>query len=68
MSRRFWFWVRITGWIILLIWYVIFAYNAIWPVIGNPTFNVTQAVVGIVATLLILIGYIDLEKTVRRIK
>ncbi len=68
MSKRFWFWIRILGWVILLIWYVIFAYNAIWPVIGNPLFNIIQAVVGIVATLLILIGYFDLERKIRDMK
>ena len=68
MSRKFWFWVRILGWAILLVWYIIFAYNAIWPVVGYPLFNVIHGAIGVLATLLIMVGYYDLERNLRKIK
>jgi nicotinamide riboside transporter PnuC len=68
MSKNFWFWVRILGWSILLLWYIIYAYNAIEPIFSNPFFSVLHGIIGVVATLLIMIGYYDLEKNIRKNK
>jgi hypothetical protein len=64
MSRPFWFWLRIVGWIILLFWYVAFTMKAFTPFADNRLFLIIQGLIGIIATAFILVGYYDLEKEV----
>lgn len=64
MSKRFWFWLRIIGWIILMIWYIVYAAGSVFPLFKSPLMEIVQSIIGIVATLLILIGYYELEKRI----
>jgi hypothetical protein len=66
MSKQFWFRIRILGWIILLVWYIIYAVNAVHPLVQYPWISVLQGIVGVAATLLIMVGYYDLERKIRK--
>ena len=62
MDARFWFRIRIAGWLILLFWYSLYMTNTVSPIFGNSVVFVSHGITGIVGTILILTGYFKLEK------
>jgi uncharacterized membrane-anchored protein len=62
MSKRFWFQIRLIGWIIILIWYVIYTVDAINPILNNQLVAISHGITGIAGTALVLIGYYNLIK------
>jgi hypothetical protein len=66
MSKRFWVWVRIIGWLILLLWYITYAINALFPFLQYPLLQFSHGIIGIIATLMIFVGYYDLERNLRK--
>ena len=62
MSKRFWFQIRLIGWIIILLWYVVYTVDAINPILNNQLIAVSHGITGITGTALVLIGYYDLIK------
>ena len=69
MSRRFWVQIRLIGWIIILIWYVVYTVDAINPILNNQLVAVSHGITGITGTALVLIGYYNLvEKRLKQQK
>ena len=69
MSRRFWVQIRLIGWIIILIWYVVYTVDAINSILNNQLVAVSHGITGITGTALVLIGYYNLvEKRLKQQK
>ena len=64
MDKRFWILFRISGWIILLGWYCIYMISIISPIFTNRIVFLSHGVTGITGTVIILIGYLQLEKQI----
>jgi hypothetical protein len=62
MSKHFWVQIRLLGWFIILLWYVIYTIDAINPILNNQLTAVSHGITGITGTALVLIGYYDLIK------
>jgi hypothetical protein len=62
MSRRFWIQLRVVGWIILLIWYVVYTVDAAYPILNNQLIAVSHGVTGMSGTVLVLVGYYKISK------
>jgi hypothetical protein len=62
MSKHFWVQIRLLGWFIILLWYVIYTVDAINPILNNQLIAVSHGITGITGTALVLIGYYDLIK------
>ena len=62
MSKHFWVQIRLIGWFIILLWYVIYTIDAINPILNNQLIAVSHGITGITGTALVLIGYYDLIK------
>jgi hypothetical protein len=62
MSKHFWVQIRLLGWFIILLWYVIYTIDAINPILNNQLIAVSHGITGITGTALVLIGYYDLIK------
>jgi hypothetical protein len=62
MPRRFWVQIRLIGWIIILLWYIIYTVDAISPILNNQSIAVSHGITGITGTALVLIGYYNLRK------
>jgi hypothetical protein len=60
MSKSFWIKIRLLGWIILLIWYIIYTINALIPILTNQLVALSHGITGTAGTTLVLIGYYDL--------
>ena len=66
MRRKNWFWARMIGWFVLLIWYIVYLINSIHAILGNTTIAVSHGITGVVGTILIVLGYFSLEKKERK--
>jgi uncharacterized membrane-anchored protein len=62
MSKHFWVQIRLVGWFIILLWYVVYTVDAINPILNNQLIAVSHGITGITGTALVLIGYYDLVK------
>ena len=62
-SKHFWFHVRMIGWLILLLWYVLYTVNSLTPIFANSLVFLSHGITGILGTLLVLIGYFFLNET-----
>jgi hypothetical protein len=62
MSRRFWVQIRLIGWAIILLWYIVYTIDAISPILNNQLIAVSHGITGITGTALVLVGYINLRK------
>ena len=62
VSKNFWVQIRLLGWFIILLWYVIYTVDAINPILNNQLIAVSHGITGITGTALVLIGYYDLIK------
>jgi hypothetical protein len=62
MSKHFWVQIRLVGWFIILLWYVMYTVDAINPILNNQLIAVSHGITGITGTALVLIGYYDLVK------
>jgi hypothetical protein len=62
MSKNFWVQIRLLGWFIILLWYVIYTVDAINPLLNNQLIAVSHEITGITGTALVLIGYYGLIK------
>lgn len=51
------------GWIVLLIWYVLYTVNAVTPIFTNTSIFLVHGITGITGTLLVLFGYYYLNET-----
>jgi hypothetical protein len=60
VSKKFWIQIRIAGWIILLIWYVVYTINALVPILTNQLVALSHGITGTTGTSLVLIGYYDI--------
>jgi hypothetical protein len=54
-----------TGWSILLVWYIIYLINAIYPILATHIIAVSHGVTGVTGTVLVIAGYYYLEKEER---
>jgi len=62
MSKHFWVQIRLVGWFIILLWYVVYTVDAINPILNNQLIAVSHGITEITGTALVLIGYYDLVK------
>ncbi len=62
MSRRFWFRVRILGWILILFCFVLYTINIAIPFFPDYAISLAHGITGIFGTLLVLIGYYYLNE------
>jgi hypothetical protein len=62
MSKNFWVQIRLLGWFIILLWYVMYTVDAINPLLNNQLIAVSHEITGITGTALVLIGYYGLIK------
>jgi len=66
MSKHFWFHVRMVGWLVLLLWYLLYTVNSLTPIFANSLVFASHGITGVVGTLLILLGYFFLKETKSR--
>jgi hypothetical protein len=62
VSRRFWIQTRLVGWIVLLVWYVVYTVDAISPILNNQFIAVSHGVTGMFGTVLVLVGYYKISR------
>jgi uncharacterized membrane protein len=62
LSRRFWIQIRLVGWIIILVWYIVYTVDAISPILNNQFIAVSHGVTGMFGTVLVLLGYYKISK------
>jgi hypothetical protein len=62
MSRRFWIQIRLVGWIIILVWYMVYTVDAVSPILNNQFIAVSHGVTGISGTVLVVVGYYNISK------
>jgi hypothetical protein len=68
MSRKTWVQIRLIGWIIILLWYIVYTIDAINPILNNQLVAVSHGITGITGTALVLMGYYKLIKKRREPK
>jgi hypothetical protein len=57
MSRTFWFRIRIVGWFVLLLWYVLYTINVVTSIFADSSIYLSHGITGIAGTILVLVGY-----------
>jgi hypothetical protein len=62
VSRRFWIQTRLVGWIVLLVWYVVYTVDAISPILNNQFIAVSHGGTGMLGTVLVLVGYYKISR------
>jgi hypothetical protein len=62
MSRSFWFRIRIVGWIVLIIWYILYTVNVVTPIFADSSIYLSHGITGIAGTILVLVGYVFSER------
>jgi hypothetical protein len=51
------------GWLILLLWYVLYTVNSVIPIFTNSLLFLSHGITGVIGTLLIFCGYFFLKET-----
>ena len=62
MSRRFWIRIRILGWTLIFVWFLVYEVNLLVHLVSDQVVNVVSGLIGAIGTFLVLLGYCILTK------
>lgn len=60
MSRENWIWIRILGWALIILWFLVYEVNLLVPLLSHQWVNVMSGLIGAIGTFLVLFGYYKL--------
>jgi hypothetical protein len=63
LSDHFWFHIRMLGWVVLLLWYILYTINAVTPIFVSSFVFISHGITGVAGTVLVLVGYFYLNET-----